>query len=301
MDAYSQDAWTEGQWTQVREAVRDEAKKQRVAASFLPLAGPLPEDAQVTTLQEFVDAGDVLQINDHTTRRLTTLSVHVALRSAQVAEPDLSTALVAFRRAANLIARTEDLLIFQGQPAPAQPPPSPDVNLKPCNVTGGEQFPGLLTVALAPGRQYVQVQDGPVEPSGEALVEAVSKGVSFLEQNGHLGPFALALGSLLFDTAQTPNNSLVLPADRIKPMLDGPLVRSSTLNMFILNRNGKAQQSASGILVALGGNLIDLVVASEIDVQFLQKTADASPRCIYRVSERFTLRIKQSTAVVALG
>jgi uncharacterized linocin/CFP29 family protein len=299
MEAFSQDPWTEAQWTMVREAVRDEAKKQRVAASFLPVHGPLPGDAQTTPLQQLEiggPSGSFLEINDYTTRRLTTLSVHVGLRAAQVAEPDLSSALIAFRRAANLVARTEDALVFQGQPGPAQFPPVAD-NLQPCNVTGGDTFVGLLDAAAS----SVNVTGNPFRPTGENLVGTVSKAVSQLERDGHLGPFALALGSLLFDTAHTPNNALVLPADRIKPMLDGPLVRASILNRETFDMaTGQQGERASGVLVSLASNLVDLVVASEIDVQFLQVTTAASPRYVYRVSERFTLRIKQKNAVVAL-
>ena len=44
--------WTEEQWNLVQQTVRDEARKVRVAASFLPLHGPLPPDAESVPLQE---------------------------------------------------------------------------------------------------------------------------------------------------------------------------------------------------------------------------------------------------------
>ena len=44
--------WTEEQWNQVQETVREEAGKVRVAASFLPIYGPLPCDAETVSLQE---------------------------------------------------------------------------------------------------------------------------------------------------------------------------------------------------------------------------------------------------------
>jgi uncharacterized linocin/CFP29 family protein len=292
VDTYSQGSWTEAQWTRVQETVRDEARKQRVAASFLPVSGPLPEDAQTVPLQTFaplpgvVPPGTPQQVIDFTTRRLTTISVHVALSSAQVAQEDLSTALLSFRRAANLIARAEDWLVFNGQPAA-------DVGglpaaLEPCTVTGGETFNGLLTEGLA---QPVALGFAP--PTGPGLVTAVTQATGILETQGHLGPFALVLNTLLFTVAHDPTPpSLVLPADRIKPLLDGPLPRSSTLN------NGPIHQ---GVMVALGADLVDLVVAREIGVCFIQVTAAAPPQHLFRVSERFTLRIKQPTAIVALA
>ena len=121
-----------------------------------------------------------------------------------------------------------------------------------------------------------------------------------LESLGHLGPFAVVLGSLLFDVAQSPTLSLVLPSDRIKPLIDGPLLRSSTLNVprWVL---AGAPQLPSGLVISLADDLVDLVVADEISVCHLQVTAAASPRHVYRVSERFTLRVKQPTAIVALA
>jgi uncharacterized linocin/CFP29 family protein len=292
VDAYSQDPWTEAQWTQVQETVRDEAKKARVAASFLPVHGPLSADDQTVKLPTLNTPAGLWTggINDFNTRRLTTLSVNVPLRHAQVAEPDLSSALVAFRRAANLIARVEDLLVFQGQ---AGANPGLPLGLAPpVNATGGAQFPGLLFEALT-NNPSVLLGLG---PNPAQLVGATSRAISILEAQGHLGPFAMVLGTRLFDLAHTPVfPSLVLPADRIKPLLDGPLLRSSTLNFFL----GPFELS-SGIIASLADDLLDLVVASEIGVRPLQVTAAASPRHVYRVSQRFTLRVKQPTAIVAL-
>lgn len=292
MDAYSQDPWTEAQWTRVQETVRDEAKKQRVAASFLPVHGPLSEDAQTAPLQQLVPIpilappGTLLEINDHTTRRLSTLAVNVGLRAAQVAEADLDSALVTFRRAANLIARVEDYLVFRGQAG--TDPPAP-LGLQPCVIRGGETFIGLLPTALGAGQELVF----PV--NGIGLVAAISRSISRLERAGHLGPFAVVLGTLLFDLAHTPSVSLVLPSDRIKPLIDGPLLRSSWLNQYSMGL-----EVPSGIVVSLADDLLDLVVANEICVGRLQVTAAAAPRHVYRVSQRFTIRVKQPNALVAL-
>jgi uncharacterized linocin/CFP29 family protein len=292
VDAYSQDPWTEAQWTRVQETVRDEAKKARVAASFMPVQGPLPDEAQTATLQRVrTVAGRPLEIVDHNTRRLTTLGVNVALRAAQVAEPDLSSALVAFRRAANLIARAEDYVVFLGQPAANPAVPG---RLAPCVIRGGAQFAGLLRTALNQGQIPV------IGPYPIGLVSAVSRAVSHLEQQGHLGPFAVVLGHCLFDAAHSPIGTLVLPADRIRPLIDGPLLRSSWLNQFSLNAALASQEVPSGFVASLADDLLDLVVAKEISVRRLQITRDVSPRHIFRVSQRFTVRIKQPTALVAL-
>ena len=300
MDTYSQDCWTEAQWTQVQETVRDEAKKQRVAASFLPLYGPLPEDAQTVPLQILAlrpdPTGNFLGIDDFQTRRLTTLSVRVSLSTSQVKQQDLSAALVAFRRAANLVARAEDNLVLFMSTAPnALLPPG----LNPAIATGGDFFDGLLTTAVNNRQTVSMAAVAATLPAalaaagpGEILVATVSNAIGQLEALGHLGPFALVLNTGLFDVAHNPlPASLVLPADRIKPLLDGPLLRSSLLNWGL---------RPQGVLVSLADDLLDLVVASEIRVRFLQITTDPSPRAVFRVSERFTLRIKQEDAIVAI-
>ena len=113
--------WTEEQWETVRRTVHDQALRARVAASFLPLFGPLPTDAQVVPLNrlEYVEPEPGSQMRmgvlDNQTMRLTNLSVNVFLKNAQVADPELASALIMFRRAADIIARVEDSIIFNGQ------------------------------------------------------------------------------------------------------------------------------------------------------------------------------------------
>ncbi|HVO45884.1 MAG TPA: hypothetical protein VMT29_06065, partial [Steroidobacteraceae bacterium] len=73
--------------------------------------------------------------------------------------------------------------------------------------------------------------------------------------------------------------SLVLPADRITPMLKGgPFLRSGKMD------------DCAGILVSLSGNAVDIVVGTPPTVQFLQRTADA--KFLFRVYEKFALRIR---------
>ena len=298
--------WTEEQWNLVQQTVRDEARKVRVAASFLPVHGPLAPDAESVSLQTVIDEAvdysttysfrqrgeseERLLVDDTRTRPLTTIAVNVYLRRSQIAQPDLSSPLIMFRRAANIIARVEDSIVFRGQPEPPKNPADipkypAKFNVRPYifNVAGGEHFPGLVEAAPAKNKVIIR---GDLEHLGNNLVEAVVTGIEKLESCGHLAPFALVLGPHLFVAAHTPNESLVLPADRIKPLLDGPLLRSSTI------------QENQGVLVSLAGDLTDLVVASDISVRLLQETLE--PRYVYRVSQRFTLRIKKPEAIVAL-
>ena len=102
----------------------------------------------------------------------------------------------------------------------------------------------------------------------------------------------MVLGQGLFLVAQTPDvGSLVMPQDRIIPFLGGgPLLRSSTLD---------ALNGYSGVVVALGGSPIELVVASDVSLQFLQLTSE--PAFVFRVSEKIALRIKEPRAIAQLS
>jgi len=101
----------------------------------------------------------------------------------------------------------------------------------------------------------------------------------------------VVLGQGLFLVAQTPDvGSLVMPQDRIIPFLGGgPLLRSSTLD---------ALDGFSGVVVALGGAPVELVVATDMSLQFIQVTND--PVFIFRVYEKIALRIREPEAIVQL-
>jgi uncharacterized linocin/CFP29 family protein len=81
-----------------------------------------------------------------------------------------------------------------------------------------------------------------------------------------------------------------MPQDRIIPFLGGgPLLRTSTLD---------ALRGFSGVVVALGGAPVELVVATDVSLQFLQVTAE--PVFIFRVYEKIALRIREPRAIVQL-
>ena len=265
---------TDQQWQQIQQTVHDEAHKARVAARFLPLYGPLPLDAETVPAQD-LKAEDHehhwrLHIDESATLRITTIAVNVHLNSKQMAQPDLMRALTLFRRAANIIARVEDAMIFQG--AEGKSVVHPPVY----KVTGGTPERGLLVPP-----------EGPRIKTGQELVAAIARGITILEDQGYLAPYALALGDDLFVAAETPDkDSLVLPSDRIRPLIEGPLVRTGTLPPH------------AGVLVSLPANLVEIVVATDIGVRFLQVTTE--PKYVFRVSERFVLRIKDPGAILQI-
>lgn len=272
--------WTAQQWQTVQQTVYEEARKARVAARFLPLYGPVAADAETVPAEklnegrpEGIDKAR-LHVDDTSTLRITTVAVNVYLNSQQVAQPDLSAALTLFRRAANVIARVEDALIFRGSEGRSLKIPEL------YEATRGTSEKGLYDLA----NQSV----GHAVNDAEALLRDVARGITMLEDRGYVAPYALALGNDLFVTAETPDKgSLVLPSDRIRPLIEGPLVRTGTL------------PAKAGILFSLAGKPVEIVVAKEIGVTFLQVSTE--PRWIYRVSERFVLRVKEPDSMVKIG
>lgn len=287
--------WTEEQWTRARKVVQDSARRARVASSFLPLYGPLPADQAVVNSQHMsneesvqgpYDAQERLEVDDTTTIALTTISADIYLRTYEAADPDMTAALAMIGRAADVLGRLEDSLIFNGQAAEGQGPADLEVPVHPpiYRIKGGQSRPGLLTAGV---EDPIPVTGATDEERGAQLVGATVKAIEDLERNGHYGPFAQVLGNVLYLAANTPNeNSMVLPSDRIRPFLDGPLLRSSTI------------PRDKGVVVALAGEPIDLVIAHDLELKFVQMTLE--PRFVLRLSERFTLRIKQEGAVVGL-
>ena len=115
----SQVSWTDEQWARVNQVIQEEASRARVAASFLPLYGPLPPSTDFVR-DEAISYPDVagasprqrIAIGDTDTIKLPTLQVKVHMRGAQMADPEMTSVLALFRRAANALARLEDAVIF---------------------------------------------------------------------------------------------------------------------------------------------------------------------------------------------
>jgi uncharacterized linocin/CFP29 family protein len=278
---YSPISWTDEQWARVTDTIHQEASRARVAARFLPLYGPLPGDTDYVARDSVKvdEAENRLVVDDTTTIPVPTLQVKVYVRGAQMADPELTSVLLLFRRAANVLARLEDALVFRGQEATSKGPelanPLPPI----WQILGGSTSPGLLNGA---GKKDT------VAANGDSLVKGVSKSIGTLESAGHFGPFAVVLGQVLFTAVQTPSpGSLVLPQDRIIPFLEGGSLLRSTL----LPDN-------QGIVVALGGSPVELVVATDMSLNFLQVTTD--PMFVFRVYEKVVLRIKEPEAIVRL-
>lgn len=278
--------WTDTQWDRILQTVTEEAQKVRVAAQALPVSGPC--DPSIVALPNFTLGSQTnplaplrpprrLTVDSEPRLHITTIAVNVQVRTHEAADPDLTAALGMFRRAANFIGRVEDALVLNGRLGR---------DLAPSGLGG---MPNVFTVhgeGRVPGIFWSSRATIPVLPAGPALVNAVVRAIDFLESRGQLGPFACLLGQRLFTIACSPNGNLVLPRDRILPFLQGPLLRSSAI------------LPDWGAVIALSGNPVEIVVASDIGVRYLQTTPE--PRFVFRVCERVALRIKERSAIALL-
>ena len=230
----------------VRRVISEEARAARVASrTSLPIAGPLAPGAAYVSQELLIEPnvsspdGTVpgFTVDDTTTLKLSTLQVKVFLRSAQVDDPGLTSALIAFRQArtCSRISRTKSFSKVsrartEGRRTWPDEPSTPalwEVQRR----TGHRR-------SARPGRHPAFERcsvDRRVTTLGERLVSDVSRAVGRArKQIHHLGPFACVLGHRYFQAVQTPNNSLELPQDRILPFLGGgplrPLVSGARSN-----------------------------------------------------------------------
>jgi uncharacterized linocin/CFP29 family protein len=276
--------WSDAQWQKVNDCVTEAFGKSSVASAFLPCYGPLPGSTETVRNERLDEASKPLTVtldadHDAVNLRLVNLTVKVELSSEQVADETLSNAILAFRRAANIIAQEEDRIVFEGYGRSIPQKDSPYV----FNSIDPQAGLADLPARLSPPPRFSDF-DG----RGLAVVSEVVRAIHTLEDDHHTGPFACILGNDIFDRAYEPSDSLVLPADRITPLLKGgPLLRSGRMD------------NTTGIVVSLAGNAVDIVVGTPPTVQFLQRTTDA--KFLFRVYERFVLRIRDQAKPPVAG
>jgi len=289
-------ALTADQWERIRQIVHDEALRARVAASFLPLYGPLP-GATVAVAADTLSyeppsepdqrvPNQRMVVNDYDTLRLASVSVNVYLKNHMLADPELAAATIMFTRAAKIIARVEDSLIFNGKEGNNQIGGTTDLQ-NVFEVGGADNYRGLVDYGHRQAGGPVRINYANSNEAGPTVFRAVVEAIGRLERRGHYKSYACVLATDIFTAINSPiPNSMVLPADSIPSLLDGPLLRSSSL------------QDGQGLVISLQGNTVEIVVASDISVRHLQGTLDGLHA--FRVSERLVLRVKEPTAIVLI-
>ena len=296
--------WTADIWTSIDKAVGDEHKLTAVAAQFL--TPPVPDGTMNGTVEaDKVFTGDdgVLSIDESENRSIVEIAVQFRVRKAQVDnEAQMKTAESLATRAANLLARAEDLLIFQGLAALGDPLftsksvvliiPNPN---KKNNSVNSFLFDGNdQTIVVEPAE--INSTNPVLSIYGENTYAAVAEGYAILQKT-HYGRQALVLPTTIYaDTYATRTTTLDIPAitaDRIKGLIGDRVYGTSTLPAL----NGSSP--AKGVLVALDGNTMDLVVQMGPTVEVVTQDPVRGDY-VFKVYERFALRLKDGNAVVEL-
>jgi len=265
--------WPEELWSRLDQAVHAEVDRTGIAGKMLPVQGPMPA---ATTVPANVIDERTMTVPDDAVVPIVELSVEFTLSEAQVdGEVTLGAAVTLATRAANLLAQAEDLLVLQGDSGAAHP------------IFGhvkqrGSSGPGLL--AAASSAIDVQSRNG---HAGERTVDAVARAYGELASRGQSGPYALILSTEQYaDVFEPLANTLVLPVDRLRPLVTQGLFGTAAL------------PENSGLVLSLGGGSMDLVVGVEPTVAFLQ--VDGGGMYHFRVFERLALRLKDPEALVRL-
>jgi uncharacterized linocin/CFP29 family protein len=312
MDSYlAEVGWTEDQWGRIATIVAEEAQRARVATQFIPVVGPADPTAEsfadfrlTSGTSPFRPPQDRIVTNNIPDHRLTTIAVPVYLKGQEVADTGLEAALVKFRRASNIAARVEDALVFNDRlgagPLLNGVANIPDV----FKVTGGGPRPGdnfelgllptdvggvFTPIAPRLGEVVAAPAAGGGAPTlGNQVANAIIRAMTALEATGQSGPFACVLCPAFYEAIYNLNANFVAARDRILPILNGPILRSSAIS----------NTPPLGAIVALGGSPVALRVTVDLCVRYLQATPE--PRYLFRVSERLGLRITDPRSIVVL-
>ena len=269
--------WSADIWRAIDDAVNNEVQRTCVAARIVPLQTPAPPPDAPTVPADIID-GATMTVDESVVTPIVELGVEFRLTRQQIGnEANVATAVSLAVRAANLLARAEDVVLFQGDEGLKDP------LLKAVKRAGGNPGAGLLrsadlsiTVDPIGGGKY-----------GKNTFVALAVAYSQLQARGHYGPYALVVRSEIYADAYAPlPDTLVLTADSIKPMVSLGFYGTATIPPL------------SGVLVSVGGNTVDLVSSVNPITEFLQIDPDGEYR--FKVFERFALRVKDKTAIVRL-
>ncbi len=288
--------WGKELWDRLDAAVHDEIKRILITRRFVPIV-PMPDalTAPADTVTEGENQNGPLEVNEAAVTSLIEIWVEFALTKQQVeGEDKLSTAVTLATRAANKLAQGEDLLAYQGDPVIKTDPLFTKGRIR---TRAGPGPNGLATLGSLgpPDEQKRRVIDVPfTDPTngtyGEETFAAVASAYSLLQEDGHYGPYSLMLPTVPFaDTHRPLANTLIMPADRIRPLVEGRFYGTGTL---------PEDPKLFGVLISIGGNSLDMVIGRDATTAFVQEDNEGLYR--FRVFERFALRDKDPKSRVLL-
>jgi uncharacterized linocin/CFP29 family protein len=262
--------WDDATWAKLDEHVCAEIERARICTKFLPVVNGLLSSSARTVPADAIQSEEgtgTLSIAEGAELPLEERTVPFVLTKQQYeSEERLGTALTLATRAANRLAQDMDFSVFQGSPN------------------------GSLLAAAEGAGQVVDVpllDDGVPGKYGENTFAAVAEAYALLESKGHYGPDALVSQFEPFADAHAPlRNTLIMPADRIRALMTAGFYGTGTL------------PPQRAVMVSTGGNTVDVAIAVDAVTAFTQ--VDANEIYRFRVYERFTVRVKDPTALVVL-
>ena len=258
--------WGPEIWARIDRAAVSEIDRASVATQFLPKVPSLTPSVRTVPGNRIAEKDGELSIDQTNVIALLEESQQFFLSKEQYfEEAAIGTAATLASRAANRLARSMDAAIFSG----AKNESLVAVAAKQHTVTVGpldNEVPGVY---------------------GENVFAAVAEAYAYLQGLNLYGPYALVLPPEQYADAHAPlRTTLIMPADRIKPLMTAGFYASGTL------------PEKQGVMVSLGGT-VDVAIAVHGATSFALVNPDETRR--FRIYERFTVRIKVPQSLVLLS
>jgi uncharacterized linocin/CFP29 family protein len=276
--------WASDIWSDIDKAVMTEAEHVQIVRQVFPTT-PMP-NAQSVPADIFDPVK--MEIQEGQTTPLVEISVPFSLTQSQVDdETSNHTGQKLSRLAAKTLGLSEDIILFQGQRATLA------------------QVVQIANLAAA-GTGLIQeaAEEIPVDradPGYPASVfQAVADGIARLTAKGQPGPYALFLESSVYADVYRPEpNSLVTPADRIRPLVTAGFYPTGALLVTPAGRAAAAAPGRFGVLASLGGEPVSIYVGVDATTAFTQ--ADPNGILRFRVYERVQHVARDRTALLRLA
>lgn len=266
---------TDEQWERIDAVVEDTARRSLVGRRIIPLLGPLGSGIQVVPDDVFRDAdvggvdllgeGDSGAVHGGERRYLPVPLLYKDfwlhwrdLETSRQGSVPLDTGPAA--AAATVVARTEDDVIFNGNPRLG--------------------YEGLLNAA---GRGKLAIGDW--NAMGKAFQDVVVA-TQHLTDAGFYGPYAVVVSPRLYAAMnRVYENTGVLELEQVQKLASSGVYRSAAVP------DGRA------VVIATGASNMDLVVAQDLVVAYVS-TENLNHK--FRVLESLVLRIKRPQSIVTL-
>jgi hypothetical protein len=257
------DAWLQAQQAAVEQVITTETEQARLAHRMIPEV-TVPEPTRTVSIDRFDYASGT--VDDQTQIDIERFERDVTIPKLQTDDPDPTRALVAVRRASQLLTRRHDERVFREELAD---------KIEAAEVAADPEFQRIVAIVAVN------------KSIGEGVVPAVADAISKLDTEGYRTGYAMvASNSIWTELHRRGPGSVTLPIEAVRALIDeGPVHRSSVL------------KEGDALLIALGDGRVDRVVAEAPRLAFVDQTADQRHFNLY---ERFVPRFRETLSVVLL-